>query len=107
MAKKAVFRYDGKTYSVNELKLREVETIEQIIGVPYSEFRPFGVMAHKLAHMAVFLGRDHSPEEVEQIIADITLEQVYDMWDVEDTDLPEVYENGIPLPEGEPSTPSS
>jgi hypothetical protein len=105
---RAVFRYGGKTYRVSSLKLREVEQIEEILGAPYTEFRPFGIMRHKLAHMAVFLGRDFPPEEVERIIGDLDLEAVRDMWDiVEDEDLPEVYENGVPLSEGGPSTASS
>ncbi len=107
MSVRAVFLHDGTTYSVGDLKLREVEVIEEIAGAKYVDLRPFSNMKHKLAYMAVFLGRDHPPEEVERIIDEITLEEVASMWDVVDDDLPEVYDNGIPLPEGGPSTASS
>lgn len=107
MGVRAVFRYGEKTYSVGDLKVREVEKLEEILGQPFAEFRPFGNMRHKLAYMAVFLGRDFPPEEVERIIDETTLEAVGEMWDLVDDDLPEAYENGIPFSEGGPSTASS
>ncbi|GAC1373706.1 MAG: hypothetical protein NVSMB4_00530 [Acidimicrobiales bacterium] len=107
MSPRPVFVYDGVTHHVGSLKVREVEGLETLLGCRYVEITPLGTMRHKLAMMTVFLGRTRTEAEVEQIITDLNLDQVDDMWDVVDDDLPDSYEDGIPNLEGGPSTPMS
>jgi hypothetical protein len=107
MALRPVFTYDGVPHRVGTLKVREVESLEVTLGCRYVEITPLGNMRHKLAMMAIFLGRDRSEAEVEQIISDIDLRSVDEMWDLQEDDLPDSYEDGIPNRGGEPSTVTS
>lgn len=107
MASRPVFVHEGVRHHVGSLKVREVESLEKVLGCRYVEITPLGNMRHKVAMMAVFLGRTRSEAEVASIIDDLDLDTVEAMWDVEDDDLPDQYEDGIPNTVGEPSTPMS
>jgi hypothetical protein len=107
VASRLVFTCEGRRYHTGDLKIREVEELERLLGVDYTALRALGVMRHKIAVMAVLLRRDHAEDVVEKILGDLTLDAVEAMWTVEADDLPTVYEDGLPLPGGEPSTSSS
>lgn len=104
MAYRFVFTYEDKPYTYGSLKVREIEALETTLDCRYVELSPFTTMRHKLAIMAVFLSRDHSEAEVATIIDGLDLEAVGEMWDVVEDDLPDEYEDGLPLAEAATST---
>lgn len=93
-----IFTYDGVSYQVGSLLVREAEAIEAKLGVRYVDIRPLGSMRDKLAIMATFLLRSHSEEEVAEIIDGLSLDAAEEMWTVEDDDTPDVYVDGMPDP---------
>lgn len=99
-----VFTYEDKTYTYGSLKVRDFEALEELLEVPYVEMRPFTVMKHKLAIMAVFLRRDFDDAKVAEIIEGLDLDTVQGMWDIVEDDLPTEYEDGLPKAEAATST---
>jgi len=106
LAGRLVFAHDGRKYHLGGLRLREVEELERLLACRYVEITPGANMHHKIAVMAMLLRRDHSDAEVEAIVGGLSLDQVEELWSFEDDDLPEVYEDGVPLARGGPSTPT-
>jgi hypothetical protein len=101
------FCYDDQRFHVGDLKVTEVEALEKQLGCRYVEIYPLGTMSHKVALTRMFLARSHPPDVVDKIVADLTMDQVDKMWTIEEDDLPEIYEDGLPLEVGERSTPTS
>lgn len=104
MAYRVTFTYGDKTYAYGSLKVREIEALEDLLEAPYVEHRTLANMKHKLAYMAVFLRRDFDEAKVVQIIDDLDLDAVQDMWDIAEDDLPTQYEDGLPLAEAATTT---
>ncbi len=102
-----IFTYDTVEYHVGDLTLAEAETVEETLSIGWGQLAPVARAKHRLALMAVFLRRDHSEDEVAKILGTLTLYETEKMWRVVELDLPDSYENGIPLAGGEPSTPTS
>lgn len=102
-----VFTYDTVEYHVADLTLAEAQDLEEKLGIVWGQLAPVMRAKHRLALMAVFLRRDHSEDEVAKILDTVTLFETEKMWRVVELDLPDSYENGIPLAEGGPSTPTS
>jgi hypothetical protein len=106
MALRPIFTWEGRKYHVGQLKVTEIEDMENTLGCRYVELMPLGTMRHKIAFMRVFLGHDHEPDVVAKILDDMTLAETDKCWGVEEDDLPEMYEDGVPTA-GEPSTVTS
>lgn len=99
--------YGGVKYRVGDLKVRQLEDLERLLGCNYVDVHPLSVMRHKLAVMAVMLAADHTEDQVAAIIDGLSLDQVDALWTVAPDDLPEIYESGIPLAGGGHPTPTS
>ncbi len=93
-----VFTYEDQKYHTGSLRIREVEALEAELDVRYVELRPLGSMRHKIALMSMFLLRERTDDEVFKIIESLELDAVEDMWTVEEDDLPEMFEEGLPDP---------
>lgn len=119
MAFHVTFTYEGKTYPLGSLKVRDIEALEDLLAtttydangrvtgkqpLPYVEHRVLTTMRHKLAYMAVFLGRDYPEEKVAEILDGVDLDAIGSMWDIVEDDLPNEYEDGLPLAEAATST---
>jgi hypothetical protein len=107
MALRPIFTHDGTRYHVGQLKVKEVEALEVELGCRYVEITPLGNMRHKAAMMRVFLARDLDEAAVTAALDDMDLDATDKAWTVEDDDLPTMYQDGLPLPGGEPSTVTS
>jgi hypothetical protein len=104
---RGVFTYEGKKYRLGDMTLKEVEAVEAATNVAYVFLNPLANMGHKVAYMTCFLMRDHKDEVAKALVAKITLTEVEKMWTLEEDDMPDMYEDGIPSPVGEPGTPTS
>lgn len=104
MGYRVTFTYGDKTYTLGSLKVRDIEALEALLDAPYVEHRTLATMKHKIAYMAVFLRRDYDEAKVAAIIEDLDLDTVQGMWDIVDDDLPNEYEDGLPLAEAATST---
>lgn len=107
MAYRVGFKYEDKSYFVGDLAVAEVEKLEVELGVQYSQISVLGNMRHKRAFMSALLARDYSSDKVDAILAGMTLDEAERAWMPIKDDMPVAYEDGVPLVEGEPSTPMS
>lgn len=100
---------DGKTYSTDSLTLNESDRLEEECGRTWLELNPVRSSKEFRAVARVFLARDHSPAEVEQVVASITIGEAMAAVEWVDHDLPGVFVDGMPDPkvEGGPSTTTS
>lgn len=106
MAKDFVFTYEGVDHWLDDLTIAEATEVEVEIG-EWSQWRPIGLVKHRLVLMTVFLRRTHSEDDVAKILEGLTLKASRDMWDLREEDLPDMYEDGIPKAVAALSTPTS
>lgn len=100
---------DGKAYSTDSLTLDEADRLEEECGRTWLELNPVRSSKEFRAVARVFLDRDHSPVDVDRVVAGITIGAAMDAVEWVDNDLPRLFEDGLPDPkaEGEPSTTTS
>jgi len=98
---------DGRVYTTDSLSIDESEQLEKECGKSWLELNPIRTSTEFRATVRVLLTRDHTPADIERILADFTVKSAMAAVEWVDDDLPTVFEDGLPKAEGGPSTTTS
>lgn len=100
---------DGKTYSTNSFTLDEADRLEEECGRTWLELNPVRSAKEFRTVARVFLARDHTPADLDRVVAAITIGDAMAAVEWVDEDLPATFEDGMPDPKvgGGPSTVTS
>lgn len=97
--------FEGEKWSTDDLTLDEAIAIEKVTGRGWTTINPFRSGEDCKAIMVAFLTRTRGADESARLVGALTLRQVLDSVDVVADDLPNLYEDGLPL--GEKDTTST
>jgi hypothetical protein len=94
-----VVTFDGEEFDTDELTLDEAIAVEKATGHSWHEINPFRSGEDCKAILVTVASRRVSREEAEKRVGAMTVAQVLGSIDVKrKDDLPEMFEDGIPLP---------
>ena len=98
---------EGRTYSTDYLSVAEAVELEEMLGRSWRELHPAGSAAEFQAFATMFLRRDHPGEQAAKIAAEMPLGTALAAVAWKESDLPDVYEDGLPKAVGGSSTTTS
>ena len=98
---------DGKTFRTDDLTLDEALLVEEATGLTWTALNPLRSAKDCRAVVRAFLLRSHGEAEAEAILKKLKASAIVESINVADDDLPDSYADGLPNPEGAPSTPTS
>lgn len=97
-------RYESEAFNTDDLTLDEAITIEKATGRSWVLINPFRSAEDCKAIMVAFLARNRGDEEAAKLVGALSLGEVLKAVDVAPDDLPDTFEGGLPLAEGDTST---
>lgn len=97
----------GQVFNTDHLSLDEAAQLEAECGKTWLELNPVRSSQEFRATVQVFLARHHAPADIERIVAGFTVQSAMAAVEWVDSDLPAVFEDGLPKAEGGFSTTTS
>jgi hypothetical protein len=96
-----VVTVEGEEFNTDDLTLDETVAIEQGTGESWLSINPFQSAKQAREIIVVFLARRHGQDVARKIAGGMTLKQTLDGVKHVDSDLPEMWTDGMPDPKAE------